>query len=132
MVAFFDGLLDPKFAGRPFMRHYLDYYWDIYWDLHLGVKGEAIPPQVRTIAPEMCGDHILLLPAVRSDPIRPRSNTRYEPPTPENAHLYRAAALTWRKAWREERRRNDGNRKLTNPTCSWTPLPSQFKSLRHR
>ena len=49
VVAFFDGLLDPKFAGRPFMRHYLDYYWDIYWDLHLGVKGDAIPPQVRTI-----------------------------------------------------------------------------------
>ena len=49
VVAFFDGLLDPKFAGKPFMRHYLDYYWDIYWDLHLGVKGDAIPPQVRTI-----------------------------------------------------------------------------------
>ena len=44
VVAFFDGLLDPKFAGKPFMRHYLDYYWDVYWDLHLGVKGEAIPP----------------------------------------------------------------------------------------
>ena len=49
VVAFFDRLLDPKHAGMPFMRHYLDYYWDIYWDLHLGVKGEAIPPQVRTI-----------------------------------------------------------------------------------
>src|SRR5271157_4502766 len=46
VVGFFDGLLAPKFSGRPFMRHYLDYYWDIYWDLHLGVKGEAIPPQV--------------------------------------------------------------------------------------
>ena len=31
------------------MRHYLDYYWDIYWDLHLGVKGDAVPPQIRTI-----------------------------------------------------------------------------------
>ncbi len=49
VVAFFDALLDPKHAGKPFMRHYLDYYWDIYWDLHLGVKGEAVPPQVRTI-----------------------------------------------------------------------------------
>jgi hypothetical protein len=39
VIAFFDGLLDPKFSGRPFMRHYLNYYWDIYWDLHLGVKG---------------------------------------------------------------------------------------------
>jgi hypothetical protein len=49
VVAFFDGLMDPKFAGAPMMRHYLDYYWDIYWDLHLGVKGDAIPPQIRTI-----------------------------------------------------------------------------------
>ncbi len=38
-----------------------------------------------------------------------------EPPTPENVHLYRAAALAWRKAWREELRRNDGNHKLANP-----------------
>ena len=49
VVAFFDHLLDPKFAGKPFMRHYLDYYFDIYWDLHLGVKGEAIPAGVRQI-----------------------------------------------------------------------------------
>jgi len=49
VVDFFDKLLDPKFADKPFMRHYLDYYWDIYWDLHLGVKGGAVPPQVRTI-----------------------------------------------------------------------------------
>src|SRR6201987_5647475 len=49
VVTFFDRLLAPKFAGRPLMRPYLDYYWDIYWDLHLGVTGEAIPPQVRTI-----------------------------------------------------------------------------------
>lgn len=49
VVAFFDKLLDTKHADKPFMRHYLDYYWDIYWDLHLGVKGEAVPPQIRTI-----------------------------------------------------------------------------------
>jgi len=49
VVAFFDKLFDPKHADKPFMRHYLDYYWDIYWDLHLGVKGDAVPPQVRTI-----------------------------------------------------------------------------------
>jgi hypothetical protein len=35
VVAFFDRLLDPKFAGKPFMRHYLDYYWDIYWSARL-------------------------------------------------------------------------------------------------
>jgi hypothetical protein len=49
VVAFFDRLLDPAHADKPFMRHYLDYYWDIYWDLHLGVTGEAVPPQIRTI-----------------------------------------------------------------------------------
>jgi hypothetical protein len=49
VVAFFDQLLDPRFANKPFMRHYLDYYFNIYWDLHLGVKPNAIPPQVRVI-----------------------------------------------------------------------------------
>jgi hypothetical protein len=49
VVAFFDKLFDPAYAGKPLMRHYLDDYWDIYWDLHLGVKGDAVPPQVRTI-----------------------------------------------------------------------------------
>ena len=38
-----------------------------------------------------------------------------EPPTPENVHLYRAATLAWRTAWREELRRNDGNHRLANP-----------------
>jgi hypothetical protein len=49
VVAFFDQLMDTQFAGKPFMRHYLDYYFGIYWDLHLGAKGEAIPKQVRQI-----------------------------------------------------------------------------------
>jgi hypothetical protein len=49
VAAFFDYLLDAKFAGKPFMRHYLDYYFDLYWDLHLGVKGQAVPPEVRQI-----------------------------------------------------------------------------------
>ena len=34
-----------------------------------------------------------------------------EPPTPENVHLYRAAALAWRSAWRVERVKD----KLANP-----------------
>jgi hypothetical protein len=38
-----------------------------------------------------------------------------EPPTPENVHLYRAACLVWKRAWRDELRRNDGNHKLANP-----------------
>ncbi|QQC67957.1 twin-arginine translocation signal domain-containing protein [Paraburkholderia ginsengisoli] len=49
VTAFFDQLMAPKFAGKPFMRHYLDYYFDVYWDLHLGVKGDAIPTEVRQI-----------------------------------------------------------------------------------
>ena len=49
VVTFFDQLLDPKFAGKPMMRHYLDYYFDLYWDLHLGVKGDAVPAEVRQI-----------------------------------------------------------------------------------
>jgi hypothetical protein len=47
--AFFDHLLDAKFAGRPFMRHYLDYYFDLYWDLHVGVKGKAVPQDRREL-----------------------------------------------------------------------------------
>jgi hypothetical protein len=47
VTAFFDQLMNPEFSDKPFMRHYLDYYFDIYWDLDLGVKGEAIPKQVR-------------------------------------------------------------------------------------
>jgi hypothetical protein len=36
-----------------------------------------------------------------------------EPPTPENAHLYRAAVLAWRKATIEER--SHANIKLSYP-----------------
>ena len=37
-----------------------------------------------------------------------------EPPTPENVHLYRAAALAYRNARRAELQRCDGNHKLVN------------------
>jgi hypothetical protein len=40
--------------------------------------------------------------------------TAIEPPTPENVHLYRAAALGWRKAWREAAARHEDIR-LANP-----------------
>ena len=49
VTAFFDKLLDQKFADRPFMRHYLDHYFDLYWDLHLGLVGSDIPREVREI-----------------------------------------------------------------------------------
>ena len=31
------------------MRLYLDGFFDMYWDLHLGVKGDAIPKEVRQL-----------------------------------------------------------------------------------
>jgi len=49
VTTFFDLLMSAQFANKPFMRHYLDYYWDVYWDLHLGVKGEAVPKEVRQL-----------------------------------------------------------------------------------
>lgn len=49
IVAFFDQLLGPGNSGKPLMRIYLDTFWDLYWDLHLGVRGNAIPAQVREI-----------------------------------------------------------------------------------
>ena len=38
-----------------------------------------------------------------------------EPPTPDYIHLYRAAALAFREAWRAEIRRCGGDHKLANP-----------------
>ena len=46
---FFHRLLDRRNANKPLMRQYLDSYFDLYWDLHLGVKGDAIPSEVRQI-----------------------------------------------------------------------------------
>lgn len=37
------------------------------------------------------------------------------PPTPENEHLYRAAAVAYRDEWRAELRRHDGDYKMANP-----------------
>ncbi len=106
VVAFFDGLLDPKFAGRPFMRHYLDYYWDIYWDLHLGVKGEAIPPQVRTI-----GEAFNTVLAFR-DPRQPIVYDNY---------MTVRALLEFLKTWIDERLDDIANARIANPekTIAW-------------
>ena len=106
VVAFFDGLLDPKFSGRPFMRHYLDYYWDIYWDLHLGVKGEAIPPQVRTI-----GESFNTVLAFR-DPTQPIVYDNY---------MTVRALLQSLKTWIDERLDDIANARIANPkkTIAW-------------
>jgi hypothetical protein len=47
--AFFEQLFADKNAGKPLMRLYLDSYFDLFWDLHLGLKGDAIPAEVRQI-----------------------------------------------------------------------------------
>jgi hypothetical protein len=71
VVAFFDKIMDTQFAGKPFMRHYLDYYFDLYWDLHLGVKGDAIPSEVRQI-----GEAFNTVLAFR-DPLLPITHDNY-------------------------------------------------------
>jgi cytochrome P450 len=49
VTAFFNGLLAPENARKPFMQLYLDAYPDLYWDLHVGVTGSDIPDYVRKI-----------------------------------------------------------------------------------
>ncbi len=106
VAAFFDTLLDPKLAGRPFMRHYLDYYWDIYWDLHLGVKGEAIPPQVRTI-----GESFNTVLAFR-DPLQPVVYDNY---------MTVRALLDFLKAWIDARLDDISSGRTADPqkTIAW-------------
>ena len=106
VAAFFDGLLDQQFAGRPFMRHYLDYYWDIYWDLHLGVKGEAIPPQVRTI-----GESFNTVLAFR-DPTKTIVYDNY---------MTVRALLDFLKNWIDERLDDIANARISSPekTIAW-------------
>ncbi len=106
MVAFFDGLLDPKFAGKPFMRHCLDYYWDIYWDLPLGVKGDAIPPQVRTI-----GESFNTVLVFR-DPTQPIVYDNY---------MTVRALLSFLRNWIDERLDDLAKGRITNPerTIAW-------------
>ncbi len=46
---FLDHLLDEQNAGKPLMHEYYARYFDLYWDLHLGVRGDAIPSEVREL-----------------------------------------------------------------------------------
>lgn len=43
----FAAMFDPAHAGEPIMRRYYQAYADMYWDLHLGVRGEAVPDEIR-------------------------------------------------------------------------------------
>ncbi|MBV9642221.1 MAG: hypothetical protein JO334_01500 [Verrucomicrobia bacterium] len=106
VVAFFDQLLAPEFADKPFMRHYLDYYFDIYWDLHLGVKGGAIPKQVRQI-----GEAFNTVLAYR-DPLHPIVYENYM--TVRNL-------LDFLKQWIDERLEDIAGGGIANPekTMAW-------------
>jgi hypothetical protein len=106
VVAFFDKLMDQQFAGKPFMRHYLDYYWDLYWDLHLGVTGDAIPFEVRQI-----GESFNTVLAYRNPLL---------PITYENYMIVRER-LDFLKSWIDDRLADIENGKTKDPekTIAW-------------
>ncbi|TKI05950.1 hypothetical protein [Martelella alba] len=106
VTAFFDQLLDPKFAGKPFMRHYLDYYFDVYWDLHLGVKGDAIPAQVREI-----GEAFNTVLAYRN-PLQPIVHENY---------MMVRSRLDYLKKWIDERLEDISSGRTPDPekTMAW-------------
>jgi hypothetical protein len=101
VVAFFDRLLDVQYAGKPFMRHYLDYYFDIYWDLHVGVTGAAIPQKVRQI-----GESFNTVLAYRD----PRQQIVYR------NYMEVRSLLPFLKAWIDERVDDVANGRATDPT----------------
>src|ERR1700751_4450819 len=106
VVAFFDKLMDQKFANKPFMRHYLDYYFDLYWDLHLGVSGDAIPFEVRQV-----GESFNTVLAYRNPLL---------PITYENYMIVRGR-LDFLKSWIDDRLADIESGKTKNPekTIAW-------------
>ena len=100
VVAFFDRLLDAQYAGKPFMRHYLDYYFDIYWDLHVGVNGDAIPQKVRQI-----GESFNTVLAYRD----PRQQIVYR------NYMEVRSLLPFLKGWIDERVDDIANGRITDP-----------------
>jgi hypothetical protein len=106
VVTFFDQLMAPQFASKPFMRHYLDYYFDIYWDLHLGVRGEAIPQKVRQI-----GEAFNTVLAYR-DPLQPIVYENYMTVRKQREFL---------KKWIDERVEDIATGRIANPekTMAW-------------
>ena len=106
VVAFFDKIMDQRFAGKPFMRHYLDYYFDLYWDLHLGVTGDHIPFEVRQI-----GESFNTVLAYRNPLL---------PITYENYMIVREH-LDFLKSWIDDRLADIESGKVKNPesTIAW-------------
>ena len=106
VIAFFDKLMDQKFANKPFMRHYLDYYFDLYWDLHLGVTGDAIPFEVRQI-----GEAFNTVLAYRN-PLLPITYDNY---------MIVRERLDFLKSWIDDRLTDIESGKIKNPekTMAW-------------
>jgi hypothetical protein len=106
VVAFFDKLMDQKFANKPFMRHYLDYYFDLYWDLHLRVTGGAIPFEVRQI-----GEAFNTVLAYRN-PLLPITYDNY---------MIVRERLDFLKSWIDDRLTDIESGKTKNPekTIAW-------------
>src|ERR1700733_6048021 len=106
VVAFFDKLMDQKFANKPFMRHYLDYYFDLYWDLHIGVTGDAIPFEVRQI-----GEAFNTVLAYRN-PLLPVTYSNY---------MIVRERLDFLKSWIDDRLIDIESGKTKNPekTIAW-------------
>jgi cytochrome P450 len=100
IMVFFNKLLDDKNAGKPLMRPYLEGYFDMYWDLHLGVKGDAVPAQVRQI-----GDNFNTVLAYRD----PTQKIVYE------NYMGVRSNLKILKTWIDERVSDLGNGKIADP-----------------
>ena len=106
VAAFFDKILDQQFAGKPFMRHYLDFYFDLYWDLHLGVTGDDIPFEVRQI-----GEAFNTVLAYRNPLL----------PTTHDDYMKVRELLDLLKSWIDERIGDIQSGKIKNPekTMAW-------------
>src|ERR1700742_4020191 len=100
IMVFFNKLLDDKNAGKPLMRPYLEGYFDMYWDLHLGVKGDAVPGQVRQI-----GEDFNTVLAYRD----PTQKIVYE------NYMGVRSNLKFLKAWIDEKVSDLGNGKIADP-----------------
>jgi hypothetical protein len=100
VVGFFDKLFDEQNAGKPFIRHYLNYYFDIYWDLHVGVKGSAVPAEIRQI-----GDSFNTVLAY----LNPTQQIVYENYMKVRANIDRL------KGWIDERVDDVSNRRIPGP-----------------
>ena len=106
VTMYFNRLLAPHNAGKPFIQLYLDTFFDLYWDLHVGVTGDAIPPEVRQIGTsfntvlsyedpreEIVYDNYMIVRELRSqlnDWINDRVNDVLdgETPNPEKTFVY--------------------------------------------